>query len=140
MADLVHASRQRQALNDLLDRHHRLIQALLRPRELIKGTLYKLRTRCGKAGCHCARSEEARHVSTVITWSEEGKTRLRSISPADSLRVQRLTLRYRDFRRARASLVRIHSEILAALDRLEKALRLPPPPPRRLRRNREKKQ
>ncbi len=139
MPDLVHASRERQTVHDLLDRHRSLIQALLKPRELIKGTLYRLRTRCGKAGCHCARSEEERHVSTVMTWSEDGKTRLRTVAPADSLRVQSLTQRYRDFRRARASLVRIHTQILAAVDRLEKALRLPPPPARRPRRDRGKK-
>jgi len=134
MVDLTRASRQRQTLNELLDRHHRLVHSLLEPRELIKGTFYKLRTRCGKPSCRCAGSDEARHVVSVLSWSEEGKSHLRAIAPAESLRVQRLSQSYRDFRRIRAGLVRMHRQILVVIDRLERSLRVPPPPPRRPRR------
>ena len=68
-----------------------------------------------------------RHAATVLSWSEDGKTRIRSLPKAGRARIRRLTETYRRLRQSRASLVKLHREILAATDRLERALRLPPP-------------
>lgn len=129
--NLPEASRQRQALRAMIEEYGRLAHSLMQPRELLKGSVYQLRTRCGKDACRCARSRTERHTSTVLSWSEEGRTRLRSITPTDEVRLRRLTELYRRYRETRASLVRLHRRILAAVDRLEKALRSSPPAPRR---------
>lgn len=129
--NLPEASRQRQALRAMIEEYGRLAHTLLQPRELLKGSVYQLRTRCGKDTCRCARSRTVRHTSTVLSWSEEGRTRLRSIAPSDEFRLRRLTELYRRYREARARLVRLHRRILAAVDRLEKALRSSPPAARR---------
>jgi hypothetical protein len=63
----------------------------------------------------------------VLSWSERGKTRLRTLPPGERARLRRLTENYRRFRQARAALVKLHRRMLATLDRLEQALRLPPP-------------
>jgi hypothetical protein len=121
------ASRLRQTLKTLLADYHRRLGELLPLRQLLKGSVYELRTRCGKASCHCASPEGPLHSATVLSWSERGKTRLRTLPPGERARLRRLTENYRRFRQARAALVKLHRRMLATLDRLEQALRLAPP-------------
>jgi len=124
------ASRQRQSLDRLSIEYAHCVQELLRYRELVKGSVYQIQTRCGNPSCHCAKPRGARHAATVLSWSEAGKTRIRSVPQADRTRLRGLTENYRRLRQARAHLVKLHQQILEAIDRLEQALRLPPPAPR----------
>jgi hypothetical protein len=126
-ASAVLASRQRQILDQLSAEYARQIRSLLLPRELIKGSVYQIQTRCGNPSCHCAKPSGARHSATVLSWSEAGKTRIRSLPMADRARIRRLTENYRRLRQSRAALVKLHRQILQAIDRLEQTLRLPPP-------------
>ena len=130
------ASRLRQALQTLCGDHQRQIDTLLPLRRLVKGSVYDLRTRCGKPSCHCASDEGPLHTSTVISWSEQGKTRLRTLPPGELSHFRRLADNYRRFRQARAALVKLHQRIVAHIDRLETALQLPPPQPAWRRRRR----
>ena len=123
------ASRLRLALQALLDDYRLSLEDLLPLRELLKGSVYELKTRCGKPSCHCAAEEGPLHSSTVLSWSQSGKTRLLSVPDGDRARWQRLTENYRRFRQDRAKLVKLHRRMLLTIDRLEKALRLPPPKP-----------
>ena len=123
------ASRLRLALRTLLDDCQRQLQALLPLRQLVKGSVYNLQTRCGKPSCHCASPEGPLHTSTVLSWSEHGKTRLRTLPPGERSHLRQLTENYRRFRQARAALVKLHRRIVAHIDRLETALELPPPKP-----------
>ena len=123
------ASRLRQTLRALLDDYQHRIEQMLPLRQLLKGSVYDLRTRCGKPSCHCASDQGPRHTSTVLSWSEHGKTRLRALPPGERSPLRQLTENYRRFRQARAALVKLHRRMLAHIDRLEKALRLPPPQP-----------
>jgi len=130
------ASRLRTALRSLLAGCQRQLDQLLPLRRLVKGSVYELQTRCGKPSCHCASEQGPLHSSTVLSWSERGKTRLRTLPPGERARLRQLTESYRSFRQARATLVKLHRRMLATLDRLEKALRLPPPKPAARRRKR----
>ena len=130
------ASRLRQALLTLLADFQQQLEVLLPLRQLIKCSVYDLQTRCGKPSCHCASQEGPLHTSTVISWSEQGKTRLRTLPPEQRAHLRQLTENYRRFRQARAALVKLHRRMLDHIDRLEKALRLPPPPPAARRRKR----
>ena len=123
------ASRQRRVLLALLEQGRRLVQQILAPRQLLKGSIYELKTRCGKPCCHCATPGGPLHASTVLSWSQDGASQLRSVPAADRTRLQVLAQDYRRFRQCRAALVRLHRQVLLAVDRLEKALLLPPPPP-----------
>jgi hypothetical protein len=106
------ASRLRQALKTLLDDYQRQLDGLLPLRQLIKGSVYDLRTRCGKPACHCASKEGPPHTSTVISWSEHGKTRLRTLPRDERSHLRQLTENYRRFRNARAALVKLHRRML----------------------------
>ena len=123
------ASRQRQLLDHLGKEYQRQLSDVLRHRELIKGYVYCLNTRCGNPTCHCAKPEGGLHAATVLSWSEAGRTRIRSLAAGDQARIRGLAENYRHFRQCRVALVNLHRQILAAVDRLEQALRLPPPPP-----------
>jgi len=123
------ASRLRLALKSLLGELQRQLDAMLPLRQLVKGSVYELKTRCGKPSCHCASDEEPLHTSTVLSWSEHGKTRLRTLPPGERVRFRQLTENYRRFRQARAALVKLQRRMLASIDQLEKTLRLPPPQP-----------
>lgn len=123
------ASRLRLALKSLLAEHQRHLDEMLPLRQLVKGSVYLLQTRCGKPSCHCASDEGPLHTSTVLSWSEHGKTCLRTLPPGERVRFRQLTENYCRFRQARAALVKLQRRMLAAIDRLEKTLRLPPPKP-----------
>ena len=123
------ASRLRQSLRTLLDHYRSQIHALLPLRQLVKGSVYDLHTRCGKPSCHCASDHGPLHSSTVISWSEHGKTRLRTLPRHQLAHFRQLTADHRRFRHARAALVKLHQRLVADIDRLEKALLLPPPKP-----------
>lgn len=130
------ASRLRLALKSLLDDYQRQLDSLLPLRQLVKGSVYDLRTRCGKPSCHCASNQGPLHTSSVISWSEHGKTRLRTLPPGELAHFRQLAENYRRFRQVRAALVKLHQRIVAHIDRLEKTLVLPPPKPAARRRKR----
>ena len=121
------ASRQRRVLLGLLQEYGRLLRQVLALRELLKGSVYELKTRCGKPSCHCASRQGPPHSTTVLSWSEAGRTRLRAVGPKDRARWRRLAEDYRRFRQCRARLVKIHRQVLRAVDRLQKALLRPAP-------------
>jgi len=62
----------------------------------------------------------------VLTWSEEGKSRLLSISKERISEVKKKSEEYLQFRRARARVTEIHREILAVMDRIERLRREDP--------------
>jgi hypothetical protein len=129
------ADRQRQILRDLATEHGRHLGQILRARELLKGSVYQVQTRCGNPGCHCAKPRGRRHPATVLSWSEAGRTRMRCLAVEERARARRLSAQYRSLRQARAALVRLQQQILHAVDGLEEALRLPPPAPSSRRRH-----
>lgn len=130
------ASRLRLALRSTLADYQRQLDELLPLRQLVKGSVYQLQTRCGKPSCHCASEEGPLHSSTVLSWSEHGKTRLRTLPTGERAHLRQLTENYRRFRHARAALVKLQRRMLATIDRLEKVLRRPPPKPAARRRKR----
>ena len=71
----------------------------------------------------------------MLSWSERGKTRLRTLPPSDTAHLRHLAENHRRFRQDRAALVKLHRQILLAIDRLERALLEPPPKPAAQRRS-----
>ena len=67
-------SRTRQALVRLRDELGHLLEVFLARDALVKGSVYTLHRRCGKATCGCARGP--RHGTLVLSWSERGRARL----------------------------------------------------------------
>ena len=62
--------------------------------ETIRGTVVTQRRRCGKANCRCT-TEGALHESVVLSYSEQGRTRVVMLPPEEVEAVRAATERYR---------------------------------------------
>jgi hypothetical protein len=93
---------------------------------LIRGSVYLLRRKCGKAVCRCQQGQL--HESWVLSVPEKGVKRMRAVPKGRRLQWQQMTERYRRFRRARARLVKLFAQILKLVDELERARTVLPPP------------
>ena len=110
-------SRLRQSLVDLADEVKRLIEPFLSDQALIKGSVYELKSKCGKPGCKCTKGQLHRRM--VVSASDKGKTRLRVIARGFVSEIQNKVRRYQRLRRARARLVVLHKEMLEVIDEME---------------------
>jgi len=95
----------------------------LSDRPMVKGTVYTLRRKCSKPSCRCATGE--RHEMIALTATVDGKKRLWPV-PADRLEELRgRTEVYRQFRKARARLIKEQRkrqrEMLRVIDAIAKA-------------------
>ena len=117
-------SRLRSALERHLKDLRRGLKVVFGRSALVKGNVYELARKCGKPSCVCTRGQL--HRSMVLTWSEEGKSRLLSLPRERVAEVKKKSEEYLRFRRARARVTEIYREILAVLDRIEKLRREEP--------------
>ena len=122
--DLPNLSRLRQALRRLLQGLEHSLEVAFGRSPLVKGNVYQMARKCGKPNCVCTRGEL--HRSMVLSWSEGGKSRLRSIPPERLGELREKSEEYLRFRRARARVTEICREILAVLDQMEKLRREEP--------------
>jgi len=117
-------SRLRTALQNRLTELRRVLKVVFGRSALIKGNVYELARRCGKPNCICTRGQL--HRSMVLTWSEEGKSRLLSLPSGRVGGIKKKSEEYLRFRRARARVTEIHREVLGLIDRIEKLRREEP--------------
>lgn len=109
--------RQREALE--------LMGLLKQRRPLIRGIVYPLRRKCGKAVCRC--QEGHLHESWVLSVPEKGRKRVRVVPKGKRIEWQQMSERYRRFRRARARLVKVWADLVKLVDELERERTIPPP-------------
>ena len=110
-------SRLRQSFVRLCNKVRQLIEPFLSHKPVIKGSVYELKSKCGKPGCKCAQGQIHRRM--VVSASEKGKTTLRVIPHGFLVEVQGKVRRYQEFRGARARLVEVHKKMLKAMDEME---------------------
>src|SRR6266513_600111 len=77
-------SRLRGALLALLEHLRELLNVALARTPLVKGNVYEIARRCGTPNCRCTRGRL--HRNMVLTWSEQGRSHMRSIPPRPSSR------------------------------------------------------
>lgn len=61
---------------------------------MVRGSVVAHRRRCGKPTCRCAGGEPL-HETTVLSYSERGRTRFLMLSPTDVAAVRAAVDRYR---------------------------------------------
>ena len=93
-------SRLRQELRRLLEELERSLEVVFGRSPLVKGNVYEIARKCGKPNCACTRGQL--HKSMVLSWSHQGKTRLKSVPAEKVAEVSRKSEEYLRFRRARA--------------------------------------
>lgn len=114
-------SRLRQSLRRDSERINSLIEPFFSDKPVIKGSVYELKRKCGKAGCKCNRGEL--HRTMVISSSEKGKIKLRVIPKGFIVEVKRKANRYRKLRRRRKKLIDTHMRMLQVMDEMEQMRR-----------------
>ena len=110
-------SQHRQSLGRLANEIRQVINPFFSDKPLIKGSVYELKTKCGKPGCKCAKGEL--HHRMVVSASEKGKTRLRAIPHGFLVGVQTKVRCYQQLRRARVRLIEVHKKMLQVMDEME---------------------
>ena len=110
-------SQLRQSLGRLANEIRQVINPFFSDKPLIKGSVYELKTKCGKPGCKCAKGEL--HHRMVVSASEKGKTRLRAIPHGFLIEVQTKVRRYQELRRVRVRLIEVHKKMLQVMDEME---------------------
>ena len=110
-------SQLRQSLSRLADEIKQLIDPFFSDKPVIKGSVYELKTKCGKPGCKCTQGQL--HGRMVLSASEKGKTRLRVIPSGFLVEVQSKVRHYQGLRQARKRLVEVHKEMIQVMDEME---------------------
>jgi len=119
------ASQLRKQLQQCQREVRDLLRMLKQRRPLVRGNVYNLRRKCGKAGCRCQDGDL--HESWVLSVPEKGSKRMRAVPKGKRTQWQSMTERYRRFRRARARLVKLFAEVIKLVDELERERTVPPP-------------
>ena len=117
-------SRLRLALRQRLKDLESSLEVVFGRAPLVKGNVYEMARKCGKPSCACTRGQL--HRSMVLSWSEQGTTRLFSIPPNRLAEVRQKSQEYLRFRRTRARVSEICKGIVTLLDRIEKLRREAP--------------
>jgi hypothetical protein len=110
-------SQLRQSLARLANEIRQIVDPCFSDKPVIKGSVYELKTKCGKPGCKCAQGHL--HHRMVLSASEKGKTQLRAIPRGFLVDVQTKVQRYQELRRARARLIEAHRKIVHLIDEME---------------------
>jgi hypothetical protein len=125
------SSRLRQRLTQLEEQHQQQMELIRKERgPLIRGSYGKRSRVCGNPGCHCAGG--ARHVSSYLTATDQGKVRQVHVPAGDEAKVEAGSARYRRFMRGRARLAELSQKQLELVDELGRSLLAPYPPDRPL--------
>jgi hypothetical protein len=110
-------SRLRGALLALLEHLREVLEVALARTPLVKGNVYEIARRCGTPNCSCTRGQL--HRNMVLTWSEQGRSHMRSIPRARVAELRKKSEEYLRFRRARAEVSVLHKKILKVLDQIQ---------------------
>ena len=110
-------SQLRQSLAGLTNEIRQIVEPFFSGKPVIKGSVYELKTKCGKPGCKCAKGQL--HPRMVLSASEKGKTKLRAIPRGFLVEVKTKVRCYQELRSARARLVEVHKKILKVMDEME---------------------
>lgn len=112
-------SKVRQEVRRLDAERKKLIDRVLRPGRMVKGSLYRLGRSCGNPNCKCARGEK--HLSWYLSLKVDGKTKLTYIGRVVPADIDERVKRYRHHQRVLARIRSIDAKISDYLNRLRDA-------------------
>lgn len=116
MANTRHASRLRLRLLKQLEILRRLAEVSLGNSELLAGSFYERRRRCGRRQCRCARGHL--HRGMVLATGPKGRRRVVSLAGTDLEAVESSVLGYRRLRQTRADMTRVFEGMMKTFDDL----------------------
>lgn len=120
------ASRLRQQVLQTEEARQRHVEALVAAGMMVVGSFVTLGRKCGKPSCHCASGEL--HYSKFLSRSEGGKSRPVYVRSADEVDIAGKAETYRQFRQARAELMKLADQTARFADELQQQMTEPYPP------------
>lgn len=117
-------SRLRQDLRRLVADLDKSIGPVFGRGPIVKGTVCEMARKCGKPSCACSRGEL--HRSMILSWSNQGKTKLMSVPPERLVELREKSEEYQRLRRARADVTAITKKMLAVIDQIDRIRREEP--------------
>jgi len=117
-------SRLRLELLEMLKHLRKTLRVVLARTPLVKGSVYQIARRCGTPHCRCTRGQL--HRNFVLTWSEQGRHRMRSLPDKRVAEIRQRSQEYARVRRARTEVSVLYNRILALLDQIQELRREAP--------------
>jgi len=96
---------------NLQDEKRKVLEKIHSLDNVIRGSIYELKGKCGKPNCYCAKTKR-RHKSLMLSFSYKGKTKL---VPIRKEQIPAIKVRMNDYKQLKAAideLVRIDAELL----------------------------
>jgi len=119
------ASRLRQEVVQLQAEVNRRLEAILRTRAILRGSLYQWKRRCGAQKCRCQKGEL--HSNWVFSYRKDGKLRKVAIPSEELSRYEAAVGSYRAFRAERVGVVKAQARVNRLLRDLETEMRIEAP-------------
>ena len=112
------AARTRQRIHTLAELLQGQARRAMGHTPLVRGSFYRYRRRCGKAGCRCAGG--MLHAGQAFSIRSGGRSRTLPLTGVDPEELSRHVGAYRELRGVRAGMVRTFDELLRQVDKLER--------------------
>jgi len=109
-------SKLRQRVYRLDQRRRKLQGYLLKPRKMIRGSLYEIYRKCGNPNCKCARGEK--HQGKYLSVKKKGKTKMTYVRRGDEKWVTTQANNYRRYQKWMADVRKINKEIFEILKKI----------------------
>lgn len=109
-------SKLRQKVYQLNRERSNLLNRVLRPGKMVRGSLYQMGRCCGNPNCKCTRGEK--HISWYLSQRIEGKTRLTYIGKIVPVWFSEQVHRYQHHQKILAQIRKIDTEISNSLNKL----------------------
>lgn len=109
-------SRLRQKIYELNKERRVLLNKVMKPGEMIKGSLYQMARSCGNPNCKCARGEK--HVSWYLSCRVGGRTKLFYVGRIPSVRIHEGARRYQNHQKLLAKIRKIDNDISRFLNQI----------------------
>ena len=110
-------SKLRRKIEKLDKDRRRLLQKLIRPEEMVAGSIYQVYKRCGNPNCRCAR-ERKHGPFTCLSVTDSGRRRLIFVRRQDEAWVKVQATKYREYQKMMARVRKMNDEIFELLKQL----------------------
>jgi len=110
-------SHSHKKILDHLQTLQTLTETFLESDPLFPGSLYELKTRCGKPECKCAQTDY-RHRAWCVSFVEQGASRTRVVADSFRPEMTKMTDEYRRFRQAERQLRQALEDLLGEVEAL----------------------
>lgn len=104
-------------INALQIKRSRLLETLLNPPPMIRGSFGTHYVKCGGVNCKCTRGEL--HPYNRITWSENGRQQSRVVHVKDINWIKEMTQNYRQYKKVKKELEKVDARLKEMLTRFE---------------------